>query len=103
MELWQSFYPTALFRGGAEAHTPVLIKRVLDAVVVPANIFLRNEYPTCILVLKKKATDAKHFVYRRQPTLKVKPKTYCAKRTLIKSLALSKIVPKKINTATLRH
>jgi type I restriction enzyme M protein len=48
--------------------------------------------------LKKQRTDAKHilFIDASQHFEKVKPKTYCVKRTLIKSLALSKIVPKKI-------
>jgi type I restriction enzyme M protein len=92
-----------LFRGGAEGHIRQYLikeKNYLDAVDMPANIFYGTSIPTCILVLKKK-NDANIFcLLTSQHFEKVKPKTYCAKRTLIKSLAL-KIVPKKINTATL--
>jgi type I restriction enzyme M protein len=93
-----------LFRGGAEGHIRQYLikeKNYLDAVGMPANIFYGTSIPTCILVLKKK-NRCQHilFIDASQHFEKVKPKTYCAKRTLIKSLAL-KIVPKKINTATL--
>jgi type I restriction enzyme M protein len=45
------------------SHTPVFNKEknYLDAVMgMPANIFLRNSIPTCMVM---KQTDAKHFVY----------------------------------------
>jgi type I restriction enzyme M protein len=52
-----------LFRGGAEGHIRQYLikeKNYLDAVIgMPANIFYGTSIPTCILVLKKKRTDAK--------------------------------------------
>jgi type I restriction enzyme M protein len=57
----------ALFRGGAEGHIRQYLikeKNYLDAVIgLPANIFYGTSIPTCILVLKKKRTDAKSILF----------------------------------------
>ena len=56
-----------LFRGGAEGHIREYLikeKNYLDAVIgLPANIFYGTSIPTCILVLKKKRTDAKSILF----------------------------------------
>jgi type I restriction enzyme M protein len=56
-----------LFRGGAEGHIRQYLikeKNYLDAVIgMPANIFYGTSIPTCILVLKKKRTDAKSILF----------------------------------------
>ena len=56
-----------LFRGGAEGHIREYLikeKNCLDAVIgLPANIFYGTGIPTCILVLKKKRTDAKSILF----------------------------------------
>jgi type I restriction enzyme M protein len=56
-----------LFRGGAEGHIREYLikeKNYLDAVIgMPANIFYGTSIPTCILVLKKKRTDAKSILF----------------------------------------
>jgi type I restriction enzyme M protein len=63
-----------LFRGGAEGHIRQYLikeKNYLDAVIgMPANIFYGTSIPTCILVLKKKRTDAKHILFIDAITLK---------------------------------
>jgi type I restriction enzyme M protein len=57
----------ALFRGGAEGHIRQYLiqeKNYLDAVIgLPANIFYGTGIPTCILVLKKKRTDANSILF----------------------------------------
>ena len=57
----------ALFRGGAEGHIREYLikeKNYLDAVIgLPANIFYGTSIPTCILVLKKKRTDAQSILF----------------------------------------
>ena len=57
----------ALFRGGAEGHIREYLikeKNYLDAVLgLPANIFYGTSIPTCILVLKKKRTDAQNILF----------------------------------------
>ena len=56
-----------LFRGGAEGHIREYLikeKNYLDAVIgLPANIFYGTSIPTCILVLKKKRTDAENILF----------------------------------------
>jgi type I restriction enzyme M protein len=56
-----------LFRGGAEGHIREYLikeKNYLDAVIgLPANIFYGTSIPTCILVLKKKRTDANSILF----------------------------------------
>jgi type I restriction enzyme M protein len=56
-----------LFRGGAEGHIREYLikeKNYLDAVIgLPANLFYGTSIPTCILVLKKKRTDAKNILF----------------------------------------
>ncbi|MNY30851.1 putative type I restriction enzymeP M protein [compost metagenome] len=56
-----------LFRGGAEGHIREYLikeKNYLDAVIgLPANIFYGTSIPTCILVLKKKRTDAENVLF----------------------------------------
>ncbi|MCC9066457.1 type I restriction-modification system subunit M [Flavobacterium piscisymbiosum] len=56
-----------LFRGGAEGHIREYLikeKNYLDAVIgLPANIFYGTSIPTCILVLKKKRTDAGNILF----------------------------------------
>src|SRR6187431_170594 len=56
-----------LFRGGAEGHIREYLikdKNQLDAVIgLPANIFYGTSIPTCILVLKKKRTDAQNILF----------------------------------------
>ena len=56
-----------LFRGAAEGHIRKFLiadKNYLDAVIgLPANIFYGTSIPTCILVLKKKRTDADHVLF----------------------------------------
>jgi len=56
-----------LFRGAAEGHIREYLikeKNYLDAVIgLPANIFYGTSIPTCILVLKKKRTDAENILF----------------------------------------
>jgi type I restriction enzyme M protein len=67
-----------LFRGGAEGHIRQYLikeKNYLDAVLVCLPIFYGTSILTCILVLKKKRTDAKIFCLdASQHFEKVKPK-----------------------------
>jgi hypothetical protein len=83
------------------SHTPVNKRRITSMPwLVPANIFY-GRVSHLYFGLEEKANGCKHILFiDASQHFEGKTKTYCAKRTLIKSLALSKIVPKKINTAT---
>jgi type I restriction enzyme M protein len=65
-------------------------KNYLDAVIgMPANIFYGTSIP--ILVLKKKRTMPKYFVYRRQPTFrKGKTQNVLRKEDIDKIISTSK-------------
>jgi type I restriction enzyme M protein len=81
-----------LFRGGAEGHIRQYLikeKNYLDAVIgVPANIFLRNEYPDLYFGLEERRTDAKtYFVYRCQHFEKVKTQNVLRKEDIDKIIS----------------
>jgi type I restriction enzyme M protein len=76
-ELWQLFPHGFVSWRCRRSHTPVFNKEknYLDAVLVCLPIFYGTSIPTCILVLKKKRTDAKIFCLdASQHFEKVKPK-----------------------------
>ena len=82
-----------LFRGGAEGHIREYLikeKNYLDAVIgLPANIFYGTSIPTCILVLKKKRTDAKNvlFIDASQHFEKVKTQNVLRKEDIDKIIS----------------